>query len=627
MESEVKIMKRVIKFPLIMSDAKEVRTIDELRENFHLERVTEYYLEGKLKTWLQHRNYTEELSQLEKLECCDDRNKIPLMLCEIFDVEQSIDLNISEIERRKSRISILKSFSDDEEWEKKLEFIAFTQEELEKKLLLGNLCNVLSNKTQSQRREVYLCGEMFTVSDKFKNITYVGVNTPLVNIISTNVFDAKANNIKFENVKITAEKIVEAVITDSDKCTIDDSKVSIRKMWGKTPTIIEGLNFNKILIYKNKLIGADLGMHDGDVFRIIDINSGSVLKKLSDLKTVFSGNTASGFYSSIFMSTMKIGVYAMTIYKDTLVCFCGEWPGKNGRIVYINLETLEISKFYKVPEGHDGNSYIYHPDEIGVENGKISLYQKGSLRIKCQYHDYNTGECLSTGSIEALDNSIYSDGKENSQIYKGSIYLFSPKKKKMITDNKEYNFKGFKIEQKQHNNEALTNFSNVGKSIASLFGTMSSSNSSSDITGKIGAFDIFEGKLVTTGCYVRESNGTRLAYDSVVQDGYIAVYDITGGDVIKSLEISNSTIRAIKYYDGVLIIVLEDGEVKILDANTLDIVNTFNLFKKVEINTNDPFQKALKVISNLYVKEFDVYVDNNSDKMAVFYDRKIYLYE
>lgn len=201
-------MKRIIKFPLIMSNGKELRTIDELRENFNLEKVVEYYIEGKLKTWLQHRNYIEELSQLEELQYCDNRNEIPVMLCKIFNVEQSIDLNISEIERRKSRLSILKSFSDDEELEEKIEFIAFTQEELEKKLLNGDLFNVVSDKNQAQRREVYLCGEIFTVSDKFKNITYVGVNNPLVELKCDEQFHVEENNIAFIDLNLKNKSII-----------------------------------------------------------------------------------------------------------------------------------------------------------------------------------------------------------------------------------------------------------------------------------------------------------------------------------------------------------------------------------------------------------------------------------
>jgi hypothetical protein len=601
-----------------MSNGNEVRKIDELRENFDLEKITEYYLEGKLITWLQHRNYIEELSQIEKLQFCDNKNEIPSMLCKIFNVKQLSDLDVFEIEQRKNKISILNSFSDNEEWEKKLEFIAFTQEELEEKLSVGSLCNILEGNIGLQRREVYLCGEIFTISDEFKDITYVGVNTPFVNIISNNVFDAKANNIKFENVKITSETMIEAVITESDNCTINDNKVLIRKMWGKTPTIIDGLNFNKILVYKNMLICADIGKYDEDVFRIIDINDGSVLKKLSDLKTVFLGKSLIGFYS------LQIGVYAMTIYKDTLVCFCGEWPGKNGIIIYINLETLEISKSYKVPEGYDGNRYIYKPDEIGVDDGKISLYQKGTLGIKCQYHDYNTGECLSTSSIEALDNSSYSDGRGYSQIYKGSIYFFSPKKKKMTTDDKQYIFKGFK---KQNNNKVITNCSNSARSIGSLLGTMASSNNSNDIVGEIGAFAMFDDKIVTAGCYIYKLTESRLTHDSVVQDGYIAVYDITGGDLIKTLKVSDSAIRVIKYYKGVLIIVLEDGKIKILDAKSLDIINTLILVENIKNNTNDPLQHSLKALSNIWLKEFEVYVDHNSDKMAVLFDRKVHLYE
>lgn len=231
MESEAKNMKRVIKFPLIMSNGKEVRTIDELRENFELEKITEYYLEGKLKIWLQHRNYLNELSNFEILESCDNRNEVPPMLCKIFGVEQSINLNISEMERRKNRISILKGFSDDEEWENKLEFIAFTQEELEKKLLSGDLFNTFDEQMKLQRKEVYLCGDIFTVSDKFKNITYAGVNIPTINILSDLIFEAEANDIRFKNVKITSDKKISLKIKQYKSCTIDFDKVNLKNTY------------------------------------------------------------------------------------------------------------------------------------------------------------------------------------------------------------------------------------------------------------------------------------------------------------------------------------------------------------------------------------------------------------
>lgn len=576
-------MRRIIKFPLIMDNGKEVRTIEELRENFCLKKVTEYFLEGKLKNWVQQRNYIEELSQLEKLECCDNRQGIPLELCKIFDVDHSVEFNISELARKKGRISTLKGFSDDEVWEEKLEFIAFNQEELEAKLLDGILFTILDSKNQIQSREIYLCGEMFTVYDKFKNITYVGVNTPIVNIVSSTVFDAKTNNIKFENIKITSDAILEAVITNMERCIIDNSKVLLRKIWGGKSKIFDGINFNKIFIYKDKLIGSQIQFYSRDAFQVIDINTGKILKNSEDLKACFP--SFPGFVNDI-------GVYAMNIYNDTLICFCVEWSWKNEIIVYIDLETLEIKKFYKVPQGKVSNGYVYHPDEIGVFQDKISIYQLDLISqtdlIRCQYHDYNTGEVLHARNIESLYNLTYSDGTVHHKIYNGNIYIFSPKKKKILSDNQSYNFRGFNKGKNKNNN--------------TFFETV-----------KIGAFDIFQGKIVAAGCYsVSRNNTLRLVSDSVVQDGYIAVYDINGGDVIKSLKVSNSIIRVIKYCEGVLAIISEDGEVKILDSNTFEIVNTFRVCEGGDIAANTPT---------------DIYIDNNSDKMAVLYNRKIYLYE
>ncbi len=45
-------MARKIRFPLRMKNGAEVRTLEELRENFDLESVLGYYTDGKLQTWL-----------------------------------------------------------------------------------------------------------------------------------------------------------------------------------------------------------------------------------------------------------------------------------------------------------------------------------------------------------------------------------------------------------------------------------------------------------------------------------------------------------------------------------------------------------------------------------------------
>ena len=48
-----------IKFPLIMKNGAEVRDIEQLREDFDMESILQYYSNGKLRRWLEHNNYDD----------------------------------------------------------------------------------------------------------------------------------------------------------------------------------------------------------------------------------------------------------------------------------------------------------------------------------------------------------------------------------------------------------------------------------------------------------------------------------------------------------------------------------------------------------------------------------------
>lgn len=48
-------MAKKIKFALTMKDGTKVRTLNELREHFDLERVIGYFLDGRLQKWLEDR--------------------------------------------------------------------------------------------------------------------------------------------------------------------------------------------------------------------------------------------------------------------------------------------------------------------------------------------------------------------------------------------------------------------------------------------------------------------------------------------------------------------------------------------------------------------------------------------
>ena len=61
-------MAKKIKFALTMADGCKARTLEDLREHFDLEKVTGYFLDGKLKEWLTDRYYDIEAEALQELD-------------------------------------------------------------------------------------------------------------------------------------------------------------------------------------------------------------------------------------------------------------------------------------------------------------------------------------------------------------------------------------------------------------------------------------------------------------------------------------------------------------------------------------------------------------------------------
>lgn len=61
-------MAKRILFPLEMDNGVEVRSVDELRENFSLVRVLSYVDNGKLVVWLRDRYENDLANKIETLE-------------------------------------------------------------------------------------------------------------------------------------------------------------------------------------------------------------------------------------------------------------------------------------------------------------------------------------------------------------------------------------------------------------------------------------------------------------------------------------------------------------------------------------------------------------------------------
>lgn len=209
------------KFPLDMGNDVKVRSIEELKENFNAEKVTEYFLSGKLLTWLEDRHYDEEAEQVRNLSEMLDKQKAAEKLPDVFEVEINREVNVEAIEIHTEKLKKLREITSDDEILKNADFVAFSQEDL-------------SNLLYDNAGVIYLCGEYFCVPLSVKNVKYIGLNDPTVTIICNddNMIDLKYNGIDFENCEFSEEtkKILyykEETIEDFDEDTVKKDEFEI----------------------------------------------------------------------------------------------------------------------------------------------------------------------------------------------------------------------------------------------------------------------------------------------------------------------------------------------------------------------------------------------------------------
>lgn len=84
------IMKK-IKFNLKL-DENSVRNIEDLRDNFEVYEIIQYFRDGKLETWLKLNSYTEYLSHVENISKSKTDKETFKELAKIFEVEVDEDI-------------------------------------------------------------------------------------------------------------------------------------------------------------------------------------------------------------------------------------------------------------------------------------------------------------------------------------------------------------------------------------------------------------------------------------------------------------------------------------------------------------------------------------------------------
>lgn len=275
-------MAKKIRFPLEMENGVEVRSMEELRENFSLPKVLEYMANGKLITWLRDRYATDLADAIEQLN--NGEENLAKKVSEIFDVpyDEKTEEDLERAKEKAERVKKLKQYTDEKKYIVEIDNVAFTQDEL-------------FDLLDEEKERIYLCGDRFSIPLSKTGIFYIGINSPVIIIDSKVEVNWEEKQITVENVVFddkyqavidsankTKEKLYEKIVEEvkkkssnavyigdySDKTFLNfmispTEKNAVKKMYEKARVEIEKLSYDvdadvltkKELIHENQIIG------------------------------------------------------------------------------------------------------------------------------------------------------------------------------------------------------------------------------------------------------------------------------------------------------------------------------------------------------------------------------------
>ena len=213
-------------FALRLKDNLEVRTLEELRDNFDLEKAVEYFHSGELLQWLEDRFYDDEADAIRELS--GDDSNLAAKLCAALNVV--CDVNLEFVRRLREKKAYLVEHTDDQTIIDNAAATALDQSDLGELIQLGYTT-------------IYLCGEQFNVPIRVAGVKYVGIlGAPKIKIRAKSQDDLDAQNISFENVQLPWQKVisVEPVqITEENIGQILDVPLKVTVELGQTKKTIK----------------------------------------------------------------------------------------------------------------------------------------------------------------------------------------------------------------------------------------------------------------------------------------------------------------------------------------------------------------------------------------------------
>ena len=393
-------MARKVRLPLDMGNEVYVRTIEELKENYNSEKVTEYFLDGRLLTWLNDKYYEEEAVQVQELTEQENKDNLAARLGKIFGIEIQEDVDVENLEIRREKLDKLRLITADDTILDNVDSVAFSQDEL------GDL---LDNGTEV----IYLCGEKFRIPLSVKNVRYIGVNKPVIDFSSKNESEFEANGITFEG----------CILPAVSKSKVEEASISYSQIESEPEEIYEDNEcddeeeFTDDKFFKYEITGNWVKLtkylvqnsYDSTRSCIIDINR---VIKIPDIVNEISERAFEG------CSTEKIVIpQSVTIIGDRAFLNCR------------NLKQINLPDKMKRLGGPIKSSYYSLSRPSIEESSCISVFQGcnslESIKIPegidrngpyCFYNCTNLKNVALPNSLTRIDNNAFQDCKSLEEI-------------------------------------------------------------------------------------------------------------------------------------------------------------------------------------------------------------------
>ncbi len=175
--------KRKIKFPLVLKDDVKVRTLEDLRLYFDLEKILAYFENGKLEVWL-HDRYEDEIA--ERVSNIDKNSPdVIKLLCKALGTtsETNSDITMEMVRQKNDKLSRVRQITDEIEVINHYNQVAFSQEELVEILAQGE-------------KTVYLYGDKFTILPDRENVKYIGLTKSQIDFAGHKMAEYRKNRIE-----------------------------------------------------------------------------------------------------------------------------------------------------------------------------------------------------------------------------------------------------------------------------------------------------------------------------------------------------------------------------------------------------------------------------------------------